>query len=371
MNASSEQLVIVALAGLLVGSFLDRCVRRLSLGKSVLWPIQCLCDHCYQGLPLRYSVPLLGYILCRGRCRCCGRALALRRPIIELVTSALLTLLFLWHVGWQGAWLPPRSMTMWNFSDKHYFALFVYHGVLVCFLIIATFIDLELMIIPDSVTIPGMLAGVVLGAFWFVELHPVMLWVPPPFPVDLFSESVWKRWFGGEVPLLIEYCRQIVDSHHWHMNWNRYVGLASGLAGLLAGGGIVWIVRLVCSWAFKREAMGLGDVTLMAMVGAFLGWQTVILAFFLAPLSAVVVGMLGWLLAGHREIPYGPHLSIATVLCIFFWNPLWFVAGPFFYDFSFFLAGSAVMLALLTLVAWALQWIKTLWARMRSPVRTA
>lgn len=330
-------LIAVGVAGLWIGSFLDRCVRRLRFEKSAFWPISDHCERRYQPIPWWSRLPLLGFLLSRGRCRSCGQHLEIRRLLIELLTAALLMSLYWIRMEGQQAWLPPFSQLY--YARERLFALFVYHGLLVSFLIVATFIDLDLMIIPDSVTIPGMLLGVGLGTFWCLELHPILASTTTP----LTSVA------------------SLLPGEHWHMNWNRYLGFATGMAGLLAGGALVWVVRAVCSWVFGREAMGFGDVTLMAMIGSFVGWQTVILIFFLAPVSAVVVGLVSWIITGRSELPYGPHLSIAAIGCIFAWNPIWLWAFPLFsFDAPLLLAGAVVMLVMLMMVATALQAVKRL-----------
>lgn len=356
---------LVALGSLFVGSFLHRCIDRLALAKSVFWPLRSHCEHCLQPYRLWQSLPIVSYVVSLGRCPSCQRRLSFRWIYLPVLTALLLTALFVFHVVGQGRGLPWSPRTPFSFDKPHYLAFFIYHGLLFCFLIVATFIDLDWMIIPDSVTVPGMYIGIVLGTFWYIELHPVSLWWIPPHPAEVFNLS-WDWLFpkGTTVPPWLEPIRRFLHDH-WDLNWNRWVGFATGLAGLVAGGFIVWIVRAVCTWAFGREAMGFGDVTLMAMIGCFLGWQTVLLVFFLAPLSAVFVGILSWLTTGKSVLPYGPHLSIGAVVAIFLWRPLWF------YSFEFFSAGgsllllmAAAMLILLTLIALAVQWIKRFAGRL-------
>ena len=92
---------------------------------------------------------------------------------------------------------------------------------------------------------------------------------------------------------------------------------------MLASGGLVWLVRIIGTAALHREAMGFGDVTLMAMIGAFLGWQPCMVVFFLAPLAGLIVGLLRLVLCRDREIPYGPFLCLATMFLIVRWQGIW------------------------------------------------
>jgi Type II secretory pathway, prepilin signal peptidase PulO and related peptidases len=115
--------------------------------------------------------------------------------------------------------------------------------------------------------------------------------------------------------------------------WNggtHWQGAYSALLGMAVGGGMIWVVRIAGAWALKREAMGFGDVTFMAMIGAFLGWQPCVFIFFVAPLAGLVIGISRWLLGLGREMPYGPFLSLATLVVVLFWPRFWLWAEPFF-----------------------------------------
>ena len=99
--------------------------------------------------------------------------------------------------------------------------------------------------------------------------------------------------------------------------------LLSALVGMAASGGLVWAVRVIGTAVLHREAMGFGDVTLMAMIGAFLGWQPCLIIFFLAPFAGLVIGVLRLILFRDREIPYGPFLCLATLVVIVGWAAVW------------------------------------------------
>ena len=187
------------------------------------------------------------------------------------------------------------------------------HAVLVQALLAASVIDLRLMIIPDGSTLPAMLFALLLSLCGGLPLVPV--WFEDVGALAVFG--IGDNWEGGiEVTTL-------VNHPHWH-------GLTVAVAGLLIGGGIVWAVRLIGHWALGREAMGFGDVILMALIGAYLGWQPVLVVFFLAPICALVV-LAGSLLTGrNREFPYGPWLSAAAILLLLGWQSIWPFAGRFF-----------------------------------------
>jgi leader peptidase (prepilin peptidase)/N-methyltransferase len=222
------------------------------------------------------------------------------------------------HLGalGQSGLSPPAMITLVNL---HY----LYFLVLAEALLVATFIDLDLMIIPDGVTVPGTVAGL-LGAAY------------------LGAPALWPAWFYSQqelnglqsvLPLwLINLPEQIgwlIAHPHWH-------GLINSILGIIVGGGSVWIIRIVGHWAFRREAMGFGDVTLMAMIGSFLGWQPSLIAFlFIAPLCALLIAVVTLTLRTAREIPFGPYLSFGAMMVVLFWRPyfsrfeLFFSRGPF------------------------------------------
>ena len=185
----------------------------------------------------------------------------------------------------------PR--TPWGEIPTYTLLAWSYHAALVTLLVAATFIDYDLTIIPDEITITGMIVGLGLGTL-FPEIRPAP---------------------------------STANTHA--------AGFGVGLAGLLVGGGLTWFFRSAGSLALRREAMGFGDVTLMAMIGSFLGWQAAILTFFTAPFLGLahalwkLVLYVGKRLSGKqlssddREIPFGPYLSMAAVGMILSWQWLW------------------------------------------------
>ena len=103
--------------------------------------------------------------------------------------------------------------------------------------------------------------------------------------------------------------------------------MATMLIGLAAGGGMIWLIRLGASWAMGREAMGMGDVTLMAMVGAWLGWQPCMLVLYCTVFVGLAHAVVHLAVRGETEFPFGPSLCLATALVVLFWRPLWAVTG--------------------------------------------
>jgi prepilin signal peptidase PulO-like enzyme (type II secretory pathway) len=109
----------------------------------------------------------------------------------------------------------------------------------------------------------------------------------------------------------------------WAVAEQRWAGLMTALIGLVGSGGLVWAVRLIGTAALRREAMGFGDVTLMMMVGTFLGWQACLIAFFLAPFAGLLVGIAQVVLRRDDVIPYGPFLCLGAAAVVVKWGPIW------------------------------------------------
>ncbi|HVJ83068.1 MAG TPA: prepilin peptidase, partial [Planctomycetia bacterium] len=268
--------VIVAVAGVVVAAFLNRAIRRLPLGKSVCFPFWEHCEVCYARMPNSIVVPVLGWFLVCGRCPNCRARWSARGLLVTLVTVLGFLGLYWMHVYKAGRFLPRLSSDYVSWDHHKLTLLFTYHAILFSFLVAATFTDFDWKLIPDAITVPGMFCGVGLAVLWHQQVQPIDPWMHFSglrFPY-YFEHDRWTGWFGrdGQLAPWLESIRSALHDHWW-FNWNRYIALVGSLLGLLAGGGIVWIVRLVASNVFRREAMGLGDVTLMMMVGSFLGWQ--------------------------------------------------------------------------------------------------
>ena len=271
--------------GSVVGSFINVCVFRLPWQKSVIWPGS-HCLKCWHSIAARDNIPIFGWVLLGGKCRGCGDPISSRYPLVEALVGLLFTITYVVEVV-----LGPRTWA--GEVPLASFAVLFFHAILIALLVTATFIDYDLMIIPDEVTVLGMVTALVMGTICpWIRLEPATATTP---------------WGGFWV----------------------------GMIGLIVGGGVPFFIRQTASVIFRREAMGFGDVTLMAMIGAFLGWQAAVLAFFLGPFLGIahalwkLVKYVGKVLSGKksssadRELPFGPYLSMAAVALVFSWRWLW------------------------------------------------
>lgn len=335
-----------------------------------------------------------------------ARVVDLRR--IELAAAVLAIGLWWWEVRSLGlgpeftgaaAAMPPDRVLLLRWAA---------HGVLAWLLAAAAWIDLRHRVIPDCVTVPGVLAG--LGCMWLLPdlllpiacdelrsyapprpLPDVLAWwgglrseTPPrwlgawphlgglamsasiftgwwlfltvPFLAPRRSAAETASWWRGiETRGLILPAGVAAIVAAWACGGDRFGSLQSGLVGLAVSAGLVWAVREGASRALSREAMGLGDVTLMAMVGAWIGWQAAVLAFFVAAFIGLAHGGLQLLRHRENELPYGPSLCLASAGVVVGWRPLWEWAGPAFAQ-PLELAvviGAVVVLTAATLFVWS------------------
>ena len=175
------------------------------------------------------------------------------------------------------------------------------HSILIALLVAATCTDLDDYYIPDLITVPGMLAGIVLATA----------------SGDLQVAHVWVDWNEAVPQIRGPYLPPWLSAHpHLH-------GFVWSVAGLLTGAALAWAVRGIAGRLLGQEALGFGDVMLMGMVGSFLGWQPTVVAFLLAPLCALSVGLGIRMLGGKSYIPYGPYLALASLIVMFSWRWIW------------------------------------------------
>jgi prepilin signal peptidase PulO-like enzyme (type II secretory pathway) len=178
------------------------------------------------------------------------------------------------------------------------------------------------------------------------------------FAIRLIMSRVWREFRRPPLRwLLLVGTATIVCT--WAVGGGAWAGLLTALVGLVGSGGLVWAVRLVGTASLRREAMGFGDVTLMMMVGTFLGWQACLIAFFLSPFAALVIGLAQFISRHDDVIPFGPFLCLASATVVVAWAPIWVWAQPLFLHPLLVLLVLAVCLILLGLILAIWRMIKT------------
>ncbi len=315
-------LVFFFVLGLSIGSFLNVCVGRLPFEKSLLWPAS-TCPLCYQPIKLRDNIPVLSFILLRGRCRACHCPISWRYPLIELLTGlAFVGLYYLEMVAnvlelpviRDAIWMPPGLVPVPALT------VYVHHAVLLGFLIVVSLCDLNDMEIPLSITVTGTVVGLILSTLlpWpypnpvpqVPAARAAALFGPVPVPPESGAQ-LWPVWF----PL-----------PDWLPAGSWQLGLVTGLAGALAGTMMLRGVRSLFSLGRGIEGLGVGDADLMMMAGAFLGWQLVVLAFFISVFPALIFAAVQILRGGGQALPFGPSLALGVIITMLCWPRI----GPHF-----------------------------------------
>ncbi|MEA3223738.1 MAG: prepilin peptidase [Thermodesulfobacteriota bacterium] len=233
----------VVIGGLIIGSFLNVCIYRIPQDESIIVPGS-HCPKCGAKIAPWDNIPILSYLFLRGRCRNCKVKISPRYPLVEAIT-ALLALGLLYRFG------PTLD--------------FAIYFILVCALVVVTFIDIDHQIIPDRISISGILIGLV-----------AIYWLP--------------------------------------------VSYKDALIGLVLGGGILMGVIYGYYFITGKQGMGGGDVKLLAMIGVFIGWKGVLFTILTSSAIGSVVG-LTWIALTHKDtrspIPFGPFLSLGAIIYLF------------------------------------------------------
>jgi leader peptidase (prepilin peptidase) / N-methyltransferase len=264
---------IYALFGLVIGSFLNVCIYRLPLGKSVVTP-RSACPGC--GTPIRPydNIPVLSWLILRGKCRSCGASISIQYPVVELLTAAAF-----FACAWKWDLTPP---------------VFV-NTLLLSVVIVLIFTDYQHRILPNVLTLPGIVAGIVLCPFqdpaYYSNIPSIML-----------------------------------ASLLWHRNPFAILPWVGSILGAIVGALPLYLIgNIYMKWR-RRQGLGMGDVKMMGMVGAFTGCSITFLTIMMGALLGTVVGIALIILKKanlHSKLAFGVFLGIATAVLLFFGLPFW------------------------------------------------
>lgn len=275
--------VIAGVFGAIIGSFLNVVIHRVPLEESIVFP-NSRCPSCGGAIAFYDNIPVLSWAMLGGKCRSCKERISIRYPAVELLSAALFVGVA-WHTGLSAA-LP-------------------FDLIFAAALLALVFIDAEHMILPNAITYPGIVFAVVARiAIPYLTGTPHFDDLPSLSHGALANMPVWV------------------------------VSLVGALIGALIGGGSLWLM----GWTWEKlrgiEAMGLGDVKMMFMVGAYLGWRLTILTIFVGVLSGSVIGIILMARKGQKNmqmlLPFGVFLGLGAVAALLFGAPLveWY-AGQF------------------------------------------
>jgi leader peptidase (prepilin peptidase)/N-methyltransferase len=262
---------LMGVLGAMIGSFLNVVIHRLPREQSIVFP-NSTCPRCSASIKAYDNIPILSFLLLRGRCRACDARISPRYPAVEALTAGLFAAVT-WHDGWSYA--------------------LGFDLAFAAAMLALLFIDAEHMILPNAITYPGMLFALIArlvvpylaGPAHFDDLPQLMSLLPANYPVWLVSV------------------------------------IGAGL-GALAGGGSLWLMGFLWEKLRGVEAMGFGDVKMMLMVGAYLGWRLTILTILIAALSGSLAGISVMLKRGSRDmqmmLPFGIFLGIGSIVSLLF-----------------------------------------------------
>ena len=243
--------VMAFVFGTCIGSFLNVVICRMPQGQSIVSPPS-HCPVCNHNIPFYFNIPILSYVLLKGKCRFCNTSISIRYPLVELLTGILALGLFL------------------KFGPS---PTAIFYCIFCAVLITVSFIDFDLQIIPDKLSLPGIL--IFSTSFIFV-------------PHMQFISVIW---------------------------------------GIIAGGGILYLVALFYYLVRKHQGMGGGDIKLLAMIGAATGVKGVFFTLFTGSVFGTLGGVTAMMLtktpdSRQTKIPFGPFLSLGAILYIFWGEPL-------------------------------------------------
>ncbi len=298
--------------GAIVGSFLNVCVARLPFEKSILWPAGSRCGRCFQPVRAWDNIPILSWFILRGRCRSCKQPFSISYALVELFTACAFAGLFYLEIGrnvldlpflrplqngiLQGADLPPaQAWVVWG-----------WHATLLSFLIVTSLSDIQYLEVPLGVTVCGTLVGLVGSAFmaWpFPNPLPIRALPGREIPQGLYPWPVWPPW---QLPA-------------WLPPGSWQLGLATGLAGALAGMIVLRAVRFLFGLGRGKEGLGIGDADVMMMAGSFIGWQPTLAAFFIGVFAALFFGVIQLIRRGDQALAFGPALALGCVVALLAW----------------------------------------------------
>ncbi|MDZ4657357.1 MAG: A24 family peptidase [Bythopirellula sp.] len=396
-------LVGVFLLGTALGSLANWAIYRLAWNPREISPWGPRPENAKPRAALD-RVPVIGWLGLARESEIHGQWFWVRPMLLELAMGAGLAALCWWEVFERGLIVPQLveqlqiglgqliTVDPYAVPFAAVWPTFLSHVLLITLMAAASFIDIDEKIIPDEITVPGTILGLVVAACLPLSLlplasfpdkapalataidlsqiapgltayvEPTTLSAPNPWPTNLegapnlrslaLGLGCWWLWCFALAPRIWRGRRSALSKLKaitrrvireltrpplgviaglgtlaiagvWYWGDAAWVGLLTALVGLAASGALVWIVRLVGTAALGREAMGFGDVTLMMMIGTFLGWQACVVVFFVAPFAGLVVGIAQAITKRDDVIPYGPFLCLGALFVIVFWASVW------------------------------------------------
>ncbi len=365
--------------GACAGSFINVVAWRLPNGESIVSPPS-RCPKCGHKLGWRENLPIIGWLMLAGKCKSCKLPISIRYPCVELLLACIFLATFVLFYGpfdRVEGWGLHAASPWWHLQGfSRSWSAFIVVVFALSGLLAMTLMDADTMTI--DIGIPSVVSAVAFVGWTVQGFLPESRSLRGLVPIDPATWEVGFACFGLMVGLGVSlWLLKTGRLRRSFADWHEVVGeggdganypnsrremlaelaflappiagaglacflpslfnlhgaacqpvalLGGALLGWIVGGGIVWLVRILGTFAFGREAMGLGDVHLLAAVGAAFGWRFALLTFFIAPFSGLTWSLLGKLFGGKegmrsgffgKELPYGPHLALAAMVLLF------------------------------------------------------
>lgn len=413
--------ICLFLAGIFLGTVLNHSIYSFAYFPRAIGPWQKRPDG--MAIPWWSRLPVIGWLVRIRESQHWGRIFWVRPMMIELLTPFALVALYRSILSGLTIPLSVPAIVQGGVASAPGVGLqelqvqFLAYATVLSLLVIATFIDIDERTIPDWITVPGTWLGILASAcfpawsLWEVATAPGALPARSVVAVHANSPYPWVMDWGqvgwGGIGLWIGiliwwiWCLSLgnlrwITRRGWRKAWvyawvgflrshnlgmvigmgivgtllviafylwlpaSRWEHVFSSLMGIGLGGMLVWSFRIVAGGVLKQEALGFGDVTLMAMVGAHFGWQIVLLAFFLAPLFGIAIVIAYWVITRDGSIPFGPYLAAATAYLMMDWPRVWEGVAPAFLPVNTYLVFLLGLLILLGSLLWVVRTLKLL-----------
>jgi leader peptidase (prepilin peptidase)/N-methyltransferase len=259
--------ILYGVLGVLVGSFLNVCIYRLPRHQSVVFP-RSHCPACNALIKAYDNIPILSYLILGGRCRACKRPISLQYPLVELINGIAFFL----------------CARIWGISGPGFV-----NSIFIAAIIVLIVVDYRHQILPNAITIPGTFVGIVLSPFQMPEVY-----------YDSLSYLLSTAVYGGENAIILSIMGSIV--------------------GALVGGGLLFIVGMLYKLMRNLQGIGMGDVKMMALVGAFLGWRLALVTILIGSVLGSLIGIFLILFRGRNmktKLAFGTFLGPGAIIALF------------------------------------------------------
>lgn len=284
---SNMILFFSGVVGAMVGSFLNVCIYRLPKEHLSIVAPRSHCPSCGKMIAWYDNIPIISWSCLGGSCRACRSPIGVRYTLVEILTGVLFIIFTLKIVIYPFYPVFPMEVdsSFALMTESHRWVSLLIALFFVGMMVVVTFIDFDYRIIPNGLNYMGIVLAPIVSTL-FPYLHRRI-------PVEIVS-----------------------DVH--------LAGFLASVLGIIVGGGVIYAVRVFGKVIFQKEAMGLGDVKLMAFVGGFLGWDAVLLIFFIGCLLGAIFGVMIKVITKDSYIPFGPYLSAGTLLVLWGKNEIFY-----------------------------------------------